>query len=223
MNVIQSVWNLLDLNNVTVIWNLSLSKIQLVKQLIVNHSSQTIISFHQRGQRSNPASGSAAGGHLHSIGSRVRLVLDQLVSPLGLPAIAPCEAACRGGTAAWLGAEVARLSREVQSGEQSQQTTSTYCAKKQLQLWSLHVGRRGSQAVCESVWSGSLAICSHVSMCVFVYGPAHSDANITSGCPGTLAAVEFAWKTSTTNIFKFIYNWKRRIYFEFLNFFSERS
>lgn len=169
-----------------VIWNLHLSQIKLLKQLIYLNTPLRQSPHLTRGVR----------GHTQQqvvescwrtlwwrwrwrIGSCVHLVLDQPLSPLGLPAIAPCQAVCRSGTAVWLGAEVARLSREVRSREQSQQTTSTYWARKQLQLWSFSVGRRGSQAVCEAVWSGSLAVCSHIYMYVLVYSPAHSEANIT--------------------------------------------
>lgn len=103
-----------------------------------------------------------------SIGGWVRLVLDQPLSPPRLPAISPCQAVCRRSPVetagwdwqrveAWLGAEVARLSWSTER-KQSQQTTSTYWAEEQLLLCSLHVGKRGSQAVCESVWSESLDI-----------------------------------------------------------------
>ncbi len=161
-----------------VIWNLHLSQTKLLKQLIyLNTPSYSRRSPHlskgvrcQTLQQVVESCWSTLWWRWRwRIGSCVRLVLDQPLSPLGLSAIAPCQAVCHGGTAVWLGAEVARLSHEVESRERSQQTTSTYWATKQLQLWSVSVGRREGQAVCESVWSGSLAACSHIYIYVFIY------------------------------------------------------
>lgn len=126
-----------------------------------------------------------------SIDSCVRLVLDQLLSPLGLPAIAPCRAACHGGTEARLGAGASRLSRDVQE----QRTTPT----GNLYVLGQDAATTLGLSCCQAMGPSCLTHFVHSSWCMSLSAvPLHLDANIASDCPIILfflAAVEFKRKS----------------------------
>lgn len=108
-------------------------------------------------------------------------------SPLGFPAIASCQAFCHGGAAAWLGAEVARLSREVRSKAYSQQATFTGWA-----------GSSSGASVLPG-W-GSQAVCSGVvhMLRFFIYCLFRCNCYLTGG-PVTFSSCEsgIIWKFTT--------------------------